>query len=54
MYTRVMVGRPERKRTLRRPRRRWENIKIDLQEVGYGGAWTGSMCLRIGSGGGLS
>ena len=34
MY-RVLVGKPERKRPLGRPRRRWEdNIKIDLQEVG--------------------
>ena len=32
---RVLVGKPERKRPLGRPRRRWEdNIKIDLQEVG--------------------
>jgi len=30
---------------------RWEdNIKMYLQEVGWG-AWTGSICLRIGSGG---
>jgi hypothetical protein len=30
----VLVKKPERKRTLRRPRPRWENnIKIDLQEV---------------------
>ena len=35
---RVLVGKPERKRPLGRPRRRWEdNIKIDLQEVGVGG-----------------
>ena len=34
---RVLVGRPERKRPLGRPRRRWEdNIKMDLQEVGGG------------------
>ncbi|KAJ4445854.1 hypothetical protein ANN_12539 [Periplaneta americana] len=33
---RVLVGRPEGKRRLGRPRRRWEdNIKIDLREVGY-------------------
>ena len=32
---RVLVGKPEGKRPLGRPRRRWEdNIKIDLQEVG--------------------
>jgi hypothetical protein len=35
---RVLVGKPEGKRPLGRPRRRWEdNIKMDLQEVGYGG-----------------
>jgi hypothetical protein len=32
---RVLVGKPEGKRPLGRPRRRWEdNIKIDLQDVG--------------------
>jgi hypothetical protein len=38
---RVLVGKPERKRPLERPRHRWEdNIKIDLQEVGGGhGDW---------------
>jgi hypothetical protein len=35
---RVLVGKPEGKRPLGRPRRRWEdNIKADLQEVGCGG-----------------
>jgi len=35
---RVLVGKPEGRRRLGRPRRRWEdNIKIDLQEVGGGG-----------------
>jgi len=39
MY-RVLVGKPEGKRTLGRPRRRWEdNINMDLQEVGWGGDW---------------
>jgi len=34
---RVLVGKSEGKRTLGRPRRRWEdNIKMDLQEVGCG------------------
>ena len=34
---RVLVGKPERKRQLGRPRPRWEhNIKMDLQEVGGG------------------
>ena len=33
----VLVGKPEGKRPLGRPRRRWEdNIKMDLQEVGGG------------------
>ncbi|KAJ4426317.1 hypothetical protein ANN_27131 [Periplaneta americana] len=33
---RVLVGRPERKRPLGRPRRRWgDNIKMDLRDVGY-------------------
>jgi len=35
---RMLVGKPEGKRPLGRPRRRWEdNIKLDLQEVGYRG-----------------
>jgi hypothetical protein len=34
---RMLVGKPEGKRPLVRPRRRWEdNIKMDLQEVGGG------------------
>jgi len=33
----VLVGKPEGKRPLGRPRRRWEdNIKMNLQEVGWG------------------
>ena len=49
---RVVVGKPEGKRPLGRPRRRWEdNSKTDLQEVGRGcGDWLG--WLRIGTGGG--
>jgi hypothetical protein len=35
---RVLMGKPEGKRPLRRPRHKWEdNIKMDLQEVGCGG-----------------
>jgi hypothetical protein len=35
---RVLVGRPEGKRPLGRPRCRWEdNIKMDLREIGIGG-----------------
>jgi len=37
---RVLVGKPEGKRPLGRPRLRWEdNIKMDLWEVGGGGDW---------------
>jgi hypothetical protein len=51
VYT-VLVGKPESKRSNGRPRRRWEdNIKMDLQEVGYR-AWTELSWLRIGTGGG--
>jgi hypothetical protein len=50
---RVLVGRPEGRRPLGRPRSRLEyNIKMDLQEVGWG-VWTGLIWLRIGTGGGL-
>ena len=49
----VLMGRPEGRRPLGRPRRRWEeSIKMDLQEMGCGGTWTGSSWLRIGAGGG--
>ena len=37
---RVLVWKPEGKRPLGRPRRRWEdNVTMDLQEVGGGGDW---------------
>jgi hypothetical protein len=46
---RVVVGKPEEKRPLGRPRRRWEYyIKMDLQDVGV---WTGFSWLRVGTGG---
>jgi hypothetical protein len=33
----ILVGRPEARRPLGRPRRRWEdNIEIDLREIGFG------------------
>jgi hypothetical protein len=36
---RLLIGSPEGKRPLGRPRRRWEdNIKMDLREIGIGGA----------------
>jgi hypothetical protein len=50
---RVMVGKPEGKRSLGRPRRRWEgNIKVDLQEVRWK-AWPGLIWLGIVTGVGL-
>ena len=49
---RVLMGKPEGKRPLGRPRRRWEdNIKMDLKEV-RGVVGTGWSWLRIGTGGG--
>jgi hypothetical protein len=48
-----MVRKPEGRRPFGRPRRGWEdNIKMDLQEVGWEEAWTGSSWLRIGTSGG--
>jgi hypothetical protein len=48
----LLIGKPDRKRPLGRPRRRWEdNIKMYLQEVGWG-AWAGLIWIRIGTGGG--
>ena len=53
---RILVGKPEGKRPLGRPRRRWEdNIKMDLQEVGCGGMdWVdlAQDKVRIRTGGG--
>ena len=43
---RVLVGKPERKKPLGRPRRRWIFRKWDE------GVWTGLIWLRIGTGGG--
>jgi hypothetical protein len=41
MY-KVLVGKPEGKRPLGRPRRRWEDgIRMDLRETGLGGVWIG-------------
>jgi hypothetical protein len=38
-FYRVSVGRPEGKRPMGRPKRRWENnIKLDLMEMGIDGA----------------
>jgi hypothetical protein len=51
VYT-VLVGKPEQKSPLGRPRCRCEdNIKMDLQEIVFG-VWTGLSWLRIETGGG--
>jgi hypothetical protein len=53
----VLVGKPEGRRPLGRPRRRWEDgIRMDLREIGLGGGgvvWIGFDWLRTGTGGGL-
>jgi hypothetical protein len=47
---RILVGKPEGKRPLGRPSRRWvDNIKMDLREIG----WDGLIWLMIGSSGGF-
>jgi hypothetical protein len=52
MY-KVLVGKPEGKRPLGRPRRRWEvEIRMDLREIGLG-VWIGFGWLRRGTDGGL-
>jgi hypothetical protein len=51
----VLVGKPEGKRLIERPRRRWEDrIKMDLRKIDWGGGvWSGFTWLRIGTVGGL-
>jgi hypothetical protein len=50
---RVLIGTPEGRRPLGRPRSRWENnTKMDLQDLGWG-AWTWSIWLRTETGSGL-
>ena len=40
MHTGLLVGKPEGRRPLGRPRRRWKNnIKMYLQDVGWGTEW---------------
>ena len=49
----VLMGKPNGKRPLGRSRRRWENnIKMDLQDIGWGG-WTELIFLSIGTSGRL-
>jgi len=40
-YT-ILIGKPEQKRPIRGPRHRWEDIRLDLTEIG-GRVWTGFM-----------
>jgi len=48
----VLVGKPEGRRTLGRPRRRWvDNIRMNLQELDVS-IWTGLGWARIETGGG--
>jgi hypothetical protein len=50
MY-RLLVGKPEGRRPLGRPRHRWmDNIKMDLLEIGLN-LWTGLVWLRRGTAG---
>jgi hypothetical protein len=50
----VLVGKPEGKRPLGRPRRMWEDgIRMDLREIGLGRVWIGFDWLRTGTVGGL-
>jgi hypothetical protein len=50
---RILVGRPEGRRPLGRPRRRWEKILKWILNKWDGWAYTGLSWLRIGTGGGL-
>jgi hypothetical protein len=51
---RVLVGKLERKRPLRRPRHKWEDgIRMDLRETGWE-VWNGFAWLRMGTSGRLS
>jgi hypothetical protein len=50
---RVLVGKPEGKRSLERPSRRWgDGIRMNLREIGWG-AWSDFILLGIATGSGL-
>jgi hypothetical protein len=50
----VLMGKPEGKRPLLRHGHSWkDNIKMDLQEVGWGGTWTVLIWLGMEPGGGI-
>jgi hypothetical protein len=48
----ILVEKSEGKITLRRPKSRWDDIKMDLKEIVLR-VWTGFTCIRIGSREGL-
>jgi hypothetical protein len=50
---RILMGKPEGKRPLGRPKCRWvEKIKMDLREMGWNGVeWIGLIWLRTGTSG---
>jgi hypothetical protein len=50
----VLVGKPEGKRPLGRPRRRWDDvIRMEIREIGLGGGWMGFDWIRTGTSGRL-
>jgi hypothetical protein len=52
--SKVLVGKPEGRRPLERPRRKWEDgMRMDFREIGLGGVWIGFDWLRTGTGDGL-
>jgi hypothetical protein len=52
---RLLMGKPEGKRPLGKPRRRWvDNIKMDSGETGWGGMdWIDVRVAQLGTSGGL-
>jgi hypothetical protein len=53
MHIRILMGKPEGRRPLVRPRHRWEdNTKMDHREKGWD-AWTGLIWLKMVTGGEL-
>jgi hypothetical protein len=49
---RILVGTPEGKRPLGRPRRKWvDNIKMDVREIGWGGMECTDLAQDMDSGG---
>jgi len=46
--SRVLLGRPDEKRQLGRTKRRWkDNIKMDIQEIGWGSTEGRMVCSRL-------